>query len=82
MKRFSKAPVKVFLLYSDGFRNMPDWGKKLWVIILLKLFIMFAVLKIFFFPDIMKKNFDNAQKRSEYIIDQLVKEPANNDGEY
>ena len=41
---------KVFRFYVDGFRSMTV-GKTLWAIILVKLFIMFAVLKVFFFPD-------------------------------
>ena len=41
---------KAFYLYYDGFRQM-TLGKTLWMIILLKLFIMFAVLKVFFFPN-------------------------------
>lgn len=69
---------KIFNFYYTGFREMPDWGRKLWIIIILKLSIMFFILKIFFFPDIMKRNYDNDEKRSEYIIDQLVKE-RNND---
>lgn len=35
--------------YLEGFRSM-TLGRTLWAIILLKLFIMFAVLKVFFFP--------------------------------
>ncbi len=37
-------------LYVDGFRSM-TLGRTLWLIILIKLFIMFAILRIFFFPD-------------------------------
>jgi hypothetical protein len=48
-------------------------GKKLWIIILIKLFILFVVLKIFFFPDILEKNFDNDQDRGDYVIEQLSK---------
>ncbi len=62
---------KVFFFYYDGFRQMTV-GKKLWIIILLKLFIMFAILKLFFFPDLMKKNFATDQERSEYVIDELT----------
>ena len=40
---------KIFRFYYDGFRSMTV-GKKLWIIILIKLFIMFVILKIFFFP--------------------------------
>jgi len=34
--------------YAEGFRNM-RLGRTLWVIILIKLVIIFAVLRIFFF---------------------------------
>ncbi len=63
---------KVYAFYYDGFRSMTV-GKKLWIIILIKLFILFAVLKIFFFPDILKKNFSTDRERGDYVIDQLVK---------
>lgn len=44
---------RVFDLYYDGFRNM-RLGKTLCTIILIKLFIMFVILKIFFFPNFLK----------------------------
>ncbi len=40
---------------------------------------MFAILKLFFFPDILKKKFDNDSQRSEYVMDQLIKPSGNND---
>ena len=46
---------RVFDLYYDGFRNM-RLGKTLWAIILIKLFIIFVVLKIFFFPNFLKQH--------------------------
>ncbi|HEX3006578.1 MAG TPA: DUF4492 domain-containing protein [Bacteroidales bacterium] len=63
---------KIFYFYYEGFRGMTV-GKKLWMIILLKLFIMFAVLKLFFFPDFLKTNFNNDKERSNYVIDQLTR---------
>lgn len=63
---------KVFYFYYDGFRSMTV-GKKLWIIILIKLFIIFFVLKIFFFPDILKVNFKNDSDRGNFVIDQLLK---------
>lgn len=39
---------KIFNFYRDGFREMKV-GKTLWLIIAIKLFIMFAILKVFFF---------------------------------
>jgi hypothetical protein len=70
---------QIFRFYFTGFRNMSGWGRKVWIIILIKLFIMFAILKIFFFPDFLKTRFDNDKQRSEYVLDQLTKSPAGND---
>ncbi|MBR6287106.1 MAG: DUF4492 domain-containing protein [Bacteroidaceae bacterium] len=39
---------KIISFYVDGFRSM-TWGRRLWVLIIVKLFIMFAVLRLFFF---------------------------------
>lgn len=49
-------------------------GKKLWIIILIKLFVLFVILKLFFFPDILKKNFSTDRDRGEYVLDQLSKD--------
>ncbi len=62
---------KVYVFYFDGFRNM-TWGRKLWGIILIKLFIMFAILKLLFFPDILKKEFDSDEERSNHVLEQLT----------
>jgi uncharacterized membrane protein len=58
---------------------MSDWGKKVWIIIIIKLFIMFVILRIFFFPDFLKTKYDNDKQRSEYVMDQLINSPASND---
>jgi len=50
-------------------------GKTLWVIILVKLFVMFAILKLFFFPNILKQNFRTDEERSKYVIEQLTTKP-------
>ena len=63
---------RIFLFYFDGFRCMTV-GRKLWVIILIKLFIIFAILKLFFFPDLLKKNFKTEEERSNYVIQELTK---------
>ena len=47
-------------------------GGNVWIIIIIKLIIIFAVLRIFFFPDFLRKNFDDDKQRSEYIIDQIT----------
>lgn len=59
----------------DGFKSM-TWGRQVWILILIKLFIMFAVLKLFFFPDFLKTNFDSDEARSNYVIEQLTDTPG------
>lgn len=52
---------QIFHLYYDGFRTM-TLGKTLWTIILIKLAIIFLVLKLFFFPDFINTNAKNGDK--------------------
>jgi hypothetical protein len=47
-------------------------NRKLWVIILIKLFIMFAILKIFFFPDFLNSKYKADKEKSDYVIEQLI----------
>ena len=42
--------LKIWRFYVDGFRGM-TLGRTLWFIILVKLFIMFFILRLFFFPN-------------------------------
>ena len=63
---------KIFNFYLDGFRNLSFTSRKLWLIIFVKLFIMFAILKLFFFPDFLKTKFKTDSERSNYVIEQLT----------
>lgn len=59
---------KIFLFYYEGFRGMTV-GKTLWTIILIKLFIMFAVLRIFFFqPALSGTDEEKADRVRENLI--------------
>ncbi len=58
-------------LYRDGFRSMTI-GKTLWKVIFIKLFVMFAVLKLFFFPNFLKTNFSTDQQRADYVLQHLA----------
>ena len=69
---------RVFDFYVEGFREMTPRGRKLWLIILVKLFIMFAVLKFFFFPNILKENFKTDAERIQHIEKQLIITKENN----
>ncbi|MDD2191538.1 MAG: DUF4492 domain-containing protein [Bacteroidales bacterium] len=63
---------KVFRFYYEGFRSM-TLGKTLWAIILIKLFIMFAILKVFFFPNFLSSKADTDKGKSEYIVNEMEK---------
>lgn len=64
-------PAKIYRFYVDGFRRM-TLGKTLWKIIFLKLFVMFAILKLFFFPNYLNTNFETDQQRADYVIDKIT----------
>ena len=61
---------RVYDLYVDGFRNMTV-GKTLWAIIIIKLIIIFAVIKFFFFPDFLKENAKEGQE-AEFVATQVL----------
>jgi len=63
----------IFKFYYEGFKQMPSWGRKMWIIILIKLFIMFALLKIFFFNNFLNSKFENQKDKGEYVLEQLIK---------
>lgn len=60
---------RTFDLYYDGFRSM-RLGKTLWAIILIKLFIIFVVLKLFFFPNFLKQHAKGDE--AGYVANELV----------
>lgn len=61
---------KAYDLYADGFRQM-TLGKVLWTVIIVKLLIIFVVLKIFFFPDTAKRMSKDGDKAS-YVASELT----------
>jgi len=63
---------KIFRFYYQGFKSMTI-GKKLWLIIIIKLFLIFVFLKLFFLPNFLKSNFKTDKERSNYVIEQLTK---------
>ncbi len=69
--RQPNALVRVFRFYYEGFRSM-TLGKTLWLLILIKLAIMFLVLKIFFFPNFLNTHFSDDASRSQYVLEQLT----------
>ena len=63
---------RIVRFYADGFRSM-TLGRTLWCIILIKLFIMFAVLRVFFFPAYLQ---GNEQEKGEQVSSELTERVA------
>ena len=48
-------------------------GRTLWAIILIKLFVIFVVLKLFFFPNFIKEHAQKGEE-SEFVATQILKQ--------
>lgn len=61
----------IYRFYADGFRNMTV-GKTLWAVIIIKLLLIFLVIKLFFFHDYIG---ENAEKGNEatFVSEELMK---------
>ena len=64
-----KIILSIWNFYADGFKNM-TWGKPLWILIILKVVILFLVLRMFFFRPAMAGKTD--EEKSEYVGTQLT----------
>lgn len=53
----------IWRFYRDGFRSM-TWGRTLWIIIVVKLFVMFAILRVFFFRPALAGMDENAKQET------------------
>ena len=59
----------IFNFYIEGFRNM-TWGRPLWIVIILKLFILFFVLRLFFFKPVLSGKTES--EKSDFVGGSLV----------
>ncbi|MBR4809988.1 MAG: DUF4492 domain-containing protein [Bacteroidales bacterium] len=73
MGKASGIVSSIWTFYRDGFRNM-TWGRPLVWLILIKLVIIFAVLRVFFFRPAMAGMTD--EQKSEQVGDRLTAAPA------
>ena len=67
--------ARIWAFYRDGFKNM-SWGRPLVWLILLKLFILFAILRVFFFKPEMRGMTD--REKSEMVGERITKPQQNN----
>ena len=59
-------------MYRDGFRQMTV-GRTLWLVVILKLVVLFFVVKLFFFPDILKRDYGTDTERAAAVRENLTK---------
>jgi uncharacterized membrane protein len=64
-----KIFINIWNFYYEGFRSM-TLGRTLWALILVKLFIMFFILKLFFFPSFLKGK--STEEKQKYVGSELV----------
>lgn len=67
-----KVLKNIYRFYYEGFTNMSWHSRRLWVIILIKLFIIFVVLKFIFFPDFLDSRYKTEHEKSNHVIEQLI----------
>lgn len=61
-----------FSLFWEGVTHMSILGKTLWIVVIIKLMIMFGILKPFFFPDFLNSKYQNDKDKAAYVIEQLI----------
>jgi len=69
MKKLGRFISSYWALYRDGYKNT-SWGRPLVWVIILKLFIMFAVLRVFFFKPAMKDM--SEEQKIEQVSERLI----------
>ena len=63
---------KILKFYADGFASM-RLGKTLWAIIIIKLLVIFVVLKIAFFSHSLNSEFATPAQKSDFVLQNLTK---------
>lgn len=65
----------IYVFYRDGFKNMTV-GITLWAIVLIKLFIMFAILRVFFFPNYLNSRFESEEEKANHVRTELIEKAS------
>lgn len=63
---------RTWALYYNGFREMPRWGRILWTIILIKLFIMFIIFKLLLMPNYLNSRYNSTEEKSNHVLNELT----------
>lgn len=60
----------IWRFYRDGFRSMTV-GRTLWIVIAIKLAVIFLVIKLFFMPDRMSRDYESDSERAAAVRSAL-----------
>lgn len=61
----------IYSFYRDGFKAMAV-GRKLWLLIFIKLAIIFLVIKLLFFPDKLATEYTTDEDRAQAVRSSLT----------
>ena len=75
-KAMKNTLVKICRFYVDGFRSMTI-GKTLWILIFIKLCIMFCILRVFFFPNFLNSVTNDDSQKDDYVSSQIITRSVN-----
>ena len=65
---------RIYNFYREGLNSM-SVGRTLWIIIAIKLIIMFLILRVFFFkPELSKYSTDS--EKADHVIENLMLEDS------
>lgn len=64
---------KIYRFYRDGFAGMTV-GRSLWLLIIIKVAIIFLVLRLFFFPDIVSNESDRMNRPADAVVRDVMLE--------
>ena len=62
--------LSIYEFYAEGFRKM-TWGRPLWILIALKVIILFAVLRAFFFEPVLSGKTE--EQKIEHVGRELMR---------
>ena len=68
---YNKVIKRIYNFYIEGFKSM-TWGKSLWLLILIKLFLIFFIMKFFFFSDSFEHKYQSDEERGMHVLENLT----------
>lgn len=60
-------------MFWDGFTHMSRLSRTLWIVAIVKLIIMFFILKPFFFPNLLDSTYEEDADKAQHVRTELVK---------